>query len=237
MNMVAATHPRVRVEIVFDFVCPWCAIGIDRLVSTLSRRNDVHIEWQWRSFLLNPTFPPEGMSLESYLRIKQGDDTRIARLLHLIEKQAREFDTAIHFDRICKVPATLNAHRLLTWASARGDATSLVLGLFEAFFRRGEDIGDPVVLAHTAERHGFDPQLVLQLLAGQTLSGTVLSEQSLHQRNGINGVPSIIIAGMALTGVHDSPVIDRLLDVALQATYRDGIPQFSSTLRRGADHS
>ncbi|MCH4090564.1 DsbA family oxidoreductase [Acetobacter sp.] len=216
MNMLAPSRQRMSVEIVFDFVCPWCCMGIQRLIRVFGQRQDIEIFYTWRPFLLNPTPQNKGMAFNDYLEARHGTRERADRLLRLIEIQAHEFDCVIHFDRIRNVPSTMNAHRLVEWASARGDCTALVLSIFEAFFQNGDDIGNPGVLADIAAQQGFDHDLALHFLSGQTLMGTVTAGQIQAQKAGINGVPSFIVEGLALTGVHDAPVLDKLMDTALQ---------------------
>ncbi|MFT8719363.1 MAG: DsbA family oxidoreductase [Acetobacter sp.] len=218
MNVVAPSHHRISVEIVFDFVCPWCCIGVNRMLNVFDERQDVDIVYKWRPFLLNPDFSSEGMELRAYLRALHGCDERGERLLLLIESLARQCDSFIRIDRIHRVPSTLRAHRLVEWAASRGDCTKLVMGLFEAYFREGEDIGDTATLADIAERHGFDRELVTHFLSTETLAGTVVSGQINAQKAGIHGVPSLIIEGFALTGVHEAPTLNRLLDAALSVT-------------------
>ncbi|MBB3881198.1 DsbA family oxidoreductase [Acetobacter oeni] len=213
--MLAPVRTRIGVEVVFDFVCPWSCLGVETAVSAFRSRTDVDINYIWRPFILNPGAPPGGITFSAWLRGRHGSDDRGRRLLHLIENQGRSLGTTLHFDRITHVPPTMDAHRLIAWAASRGDCTSLVLAILDAHFRNGADIGNPVTLAYIAEQHGFDPDLALHFLVGRTLIGTVTSDQINAQRAGINGVPSIIIDGLAMTGVHDASVLNRLLDAAL----------------------
>lgn len=237
MNMLAPSRPRMSVEIVFDFVCPWCCMGIRRLISVFKQRLDIETLYTWRPFLLNPASQNEGMAFNAYLESRHGSRERADRLLQLIEVQAQEFECVIHFDRIQHVPNTMNAHRLVEWASARGDCTALVLAIFEAFFQNGDDIGNPGVLADIAAQEGFDHDLALHFLCGRTLAGTVTAGQIQAQKAGINGVPSFIVEGLALTGVHDAPALNRLMDAALwvsesKADQRFGAARMSSLSQR-----
>ncbi|WP_173577518.1 DsbA family oxidoreductase [Acetobacter fallax] len=220
--MLVPVRIRIGVEVVFDFVCPWCCLGIETAVSAFRGRTDVDVTFRWRPFILNPGLPPGGADLTTWLRGRHGSDDRAQRLMHLIEIQGRSLGRSLHFDRIARVPPTMDAHRLIAWASSRGDCTSLVLGIFDAYFRNGADIGNPVTLAYIAEQHGFDPDLALDFLAGKTMIGTVTSDQLSAQKAGINGVPSLIIDGLAMTGVHDARVLNRLLDTALTAALPAG---------------
>ena len=59
------------------------------------------------------------------------------------------------FDRIERQPNTLDAHRLISWAQAQGDAEDVVERLFRAYFLEGRLIGDRDVLAAIAGEAGL----------------------------------------------------------------------------------
>ena len=80
MNIVAPLPARLVVEVVFDFVCPWCYLGIKRLSFLLERRQDLAVELLWRPFLLNPDMPRSGMSRTDYMIRKFGAEDRARRL-------------------------------------------------------------------------------------------------------------------------------------------------------------
>ena len=56
--------------------------------------------------------------------------------------------------RIERQPNTRDAHRLIAWAQARGDAGPLVERLFRAYFLEGRFVGDRDALAELAGRRG-----------------------------------------------------------------------------------
>ncbi|NND55201.1 MAG: disulfide bond formation protein DsbA, partial [Gammaproteobacteria bacterium] len=60
----------LQIEIVSDFVCPWCYIGKKRLEKALDSVPDVKAEIVWRPFQLSPDMPREGRNrLEHYQQI------------------------------------------------------------------------------------------------------------------------------------------------------------------------
>ena len=91
--------------------------------------------------------------------------------------------------------------------------------LFAAHFTEGQDIGDPIVLAAIAARHGLDGTAAARLLEGDEDADMVHAENLRAHRLGINGVPCFVIGGRhAIAGAQEPEVIDRLLDVALVDT-------------------
>ena len=64
---------KLKIDIVSDVVCPWCAIGFKRLekaIEELGIEDQVEIEWQ--PFELNPGMPPEGQDLTEHITEKYG---------------------------------------------------------------------------------------------------------------------------------------------------------------------
>jgi len=57
VNILAPPKARLSIEIVHDLVCPWCFLGVRRLLRTLRRRPDLLFDLTWRPFLLNPDMP------------------------------------------------------------------------------------------------------------------------------------------------------------------------------------
>ena len=47
----------MRIDIVFDTVCPWCFVGKRRFDRALKLRPNLKPEVRYRSFLLNPDLP------------------------------------------------------------------------------------------------------------------------------------------------------------------------------------
>ena len=80
MNILAPLPVRLSIEIVFDFVCPWCYLGVQRLNFLLARRQDLPVELTWRPFLLNPDMPRMGMARADYMIRKFGAEDRARRL-------------------------------------------------------------------------------------------------------------------------------------------------------------
>src|SRR5690606_18627070 len=117
---------------------------------------------------------------------------------------------------IRRVPHSLDAHRLVRWASRFGAADQMVEAVFDAYFTEGADIGEPHVLAAIATRQGLDGALARRFLATVAEVEAVHADNLRAHRLGINGVPCFVIAGRsAIAGAQEPEVLERLLDVAL----------------------
>lgn len=218
MNLLSPPRARLPIEVVFDLVCPWCYLGIRRLRRTLRSRPDVAAELLWRPFLLNPDLAPQGVPRQDYLVRKFGGEDRARRLHGTIADLGRAEGIDFRFERIRRVPHSLDAHRLVRWAGRFGAADQLVEAIFEAYFTGGADIGDAHVLAAIVSQQGLDGALARRFLATVAEVEAVHADNLRAHRLGINGVPCFVIAGRsAIAGAQEPEVLERLLDVALVA--------------------
>ncbi len=215
MNILAPPKARLGIEIVHDLVCPWCFLGVRRLLRTLRRRPDLLFELTWRPFLLNPDMPRNGMARTDYVIRKFGGEERARRLYASISELGRAEGVSFSFERIRRTPSSIDAHRMVRWAARYGRADAMVEALFSAHFTDGRDIGEASVLLAIAAACGLDPAAARIFLAGDGEVDQVHADNLRAHRLGINGVPCFVIAGRhAIAGAQEPEVIERLLDVA-----------------------
>ena len=216
MNILAPPRARLHIEVVFDLVCPWCFLGTRRLRRTLRSRPDIAAEIAWRPFLLNPDIAPGGVPRQDYIVRKFGGEDRARRLHGTIAELGRAEGLAFQFDRIRRIPPSLDGHRLVRMAEHQGLAADAVDALFQAYFCDGQDIGDLSVLAGIAGSIGMEIGVTRRALAGSAEVEAVHADNLRAHRLGINGVPCFVVQGRhAIAGAQEPEVLDRLLDVAL----------------------
>ncbi len=219
MNVLAPPRARLGIEVVHDLVCPWCYLGLRRLMRTLRRRPDLLTDITWRPFLLNPDMPRAGLPRADYVVRKFGGEERARRLYASITEIGRAEGLQFRFDRIRRTPSSVDAHRLVRLAAAYGRGVEAVEALFAAHFTDGRDIGDLTVLTGVAMACGLDGPAVRHFLAGEADIDAVHAENLRAHRLGINGVPCFVIGGRhAIAGAQEPEVIERLLDVAVVDT-------------------
>ena len=216
MNVLAPPRARIGIEVVHDLVCPWCYLGLRRLLRTLLRRPDLLTEIAWRPFLLNPDMPRAGLPRADYVVRKFGGEERARRLYASITTIGRLEGLQFRFDRIRRIPSSVDAHRLVGRAAACGRATEVAEALFAAHFTDGRDIGDIHVLTEVALACGLDGPATRDFLASDAETDTVHGDNLRAHRLGINGVPCFVVGGRhAIAGAQEPEVIERLLNVAL----------------------
>jgi len=215
VNILAPPKARLGIDIVHDLVCPWCFLGVRRLLRTLRRRPDLMFDLTWRPFLLNPDMPRAGMSRPDYVIRKFGGEDRARRLYTSIAEIGRLEGVLFRFDRIRRTPNSVDAHRLVRFAARFGRADKLAEALFSAHFTDGRDISDMAVLVAAAVACGLDAHSTRAFLSSDDDIDAVHAENLRAHRLGINGVPCFIVAGRhAIAGAQEPEVIERLLDVA-----------------------
>ena len=215
MNILSPPKARLSIEVVHDLVCPWCFLGVRRLLRTMRRRPDLLFDLIWRPFLLNPDMPRGGMARPDYVVRKFGGEDRARRLYASITEIGRLEGVQFRFDRLRRTPSSIDAHRLVRFADRYGCADAMVEALFSAHFTDGRDIGNHAVLVAVAEACGLDGAAVARFLPSEDETDLVHADNLRAHRLGINGVPCFVIGGRhAIAGAQEPEVIERLLDVA-----------------------
>ncbi len=212
----------LRIDIVSDVACPWCAIGYRRLEQAMAElADDVTFDIKWNAFRLNPDMPPEGEPILEHLCRKYGrspDEIEATQdqLIALAEELGLNFSKARE-RRACD---TLDCHRLLAWAGEKGRQTALKLALFDAYFGHARDMTDPEVLSAAAETAGLPKDEAAAVLASDRYRDEVLREEEQFKQAGISAVPAFIVNGRYLISGAQEPatLVDAFRQIASQAT-------------------
>lgn len=211
-----AERETISVDVVSDVVCPWCFIGQRRLDKATAQLTDIDVEVRWRPYQLDPTIPPEGKDRKRYMLDKFGSEERIQQIHRRVEALGEAEGIAFAFDAIQVAPNTLDAHRVIRWASADGADVQnrLVRRLFQLNFEQGRNVGDRAVLTAAAREAGMDAALVEALLPTDENVEDVRKEIATAQRMGVTGVPCFLLENRyAVMGAQDT---DALADAIRQ---------------------
>jgi len=209
------------IEIVSDIICPWCYIGQRRLERALTHERTPAPELVWRAFQLNPDMPPDGVPRQAYLAAKFGGTFHASRIYQAIGEAGEAEGIRFAFERIERTPNSLNAHRLKRFARRHGIEPDVTDRLFRAYFEEARDIGLAGVLADIAAEAGLDRGAAQQYLGSDEDRIAVLSEDIGARRQGINGVPCVVIDGKyALSGAQEPEFFLPLFDLAREDAAR-----------------
>ena len=189
MNVLSPPRARLQIEIVHDLICPWCYLGVRRLLRTLRRRPDLTFELIWRPFLLNPDMPRVGMARPDYVVRKFGGEDRARRLYATIGEVGRHEGLEFRFERIDidgGGQSTTLPFKLQTMSGIRNGASVNA----QARFEDGSDSGQMNLEIHLGPPPQFVAGTYRMNVAGQVREGTVGSE-SLTYLGGQADTPSV----------------------------------------------
>ncbi|MBV2127499.1 DsbA family oxidoreductase [Arsukibacterium indicum] len=184
----------LKIDLVSDIACPWCAIGYARLQQALQTLPDLKVKLEWHAFELNPDKNAPQEPILPALSRKYGrseDEMRAA--------QANMMDIAselgLNFEKMQQrfTCNTFDAHRLVKWAATEDKATAMKLALFDAYFGKAKDVSDSEVLAECASKSGLDQAEAKRILAGDDYAKDVSEDIANYQQAGISSVPAFII--------------------------------------------
>ena len=207
----------LTIDVVSDVVCPWCYLGEKRLEAALADAPRP-VAVRWRPYQLDPMIPEGGLDRAEYMAKKFGKSGRLQSVHDNLTRLGAEVGVPFAFDKIKRAPNTLDAHRLVRWASSAGVQARVVDRLFKAYFVEGRDIGDRSVLTEIGGESGLDAELVEKLLAEGADVDLVREEIAQAQAMGVSGVPFFIFAGrIGVPGAQEPSVLRQAMTQARQA--------------------
>jgi predicted DsbA family dithiol-disulfide isomerase len=217
-GMSEANEP-LTVDIVSDVVCPWCFIGKRHLEAALADLPGMAgAVVRWHPYELNPDLPAEGVERKRYLEAKFGGPERAAQIYARVREAGQRAGIAFDFDAIARQPNTREAHRLIAWAQANGDADPLVERLFRAYFLEGRDLTNRDTLVALAAEAGVDQDAARNWLESGRGVQEIAQAEARARDLGITGVPFFIFDGrVGLSGAHPP---ESMRDAILQARDR-----------------
>jgi predicted DsbA family dithiol-disulfide isomerase len=210
--------PPIEVQIISDFICPWCWIGHRRLAEGIELANlPVRPEVRYVPHEINPAMPLEGMSRRQYRSAKFGSWARSQAMDAEVALTGKGLGTEFNFDRVDLTPNTRLAHRLMLFANSRGGARNseaLLESLFAAYFADGRDIGSLDVLVTLAAATGLDPKEARDYLSGSEGEKEVVAASAQALSDGIRSLPIVRIDGTQVSGAQPATVLAQALRTA-----------------------
>src|ERR1700751_4523396 len=105
------------------------------------------------------------MSRYEYLTAKFGSVEAYKGIAGRVVQAAGEEGLSYHPELLKRQPNTIDCHRLIHWAEAKGKAAEMKQRLMELYFRDGGDLTDTEVLGQAAADVGLDADGVPKRLA------------------------------------------------------------------------
>ena len=206
----------LTIDIISDVVCPWCYVGKRRLERAMAQRPDIQFDVRWLPFFLEARTPPAGMPRTDYITQKFGTYDKVtpghARLVPI----GAEIGIDFRFERITWQPNTLDAHRVIHWAQAAGNAGPVVDRLFAMFFTEAANLSDQESLVEASRAGGLDPDELRRDLSSDRDKELIEKQVIAAVRAGIGGVPFFVFGKkISVAGAHEVDVLVSAVDQAL----------------------
>lgn len=185
----------MRIDLVSDVVCPWCAVGFARLQQAMTQLDgELAIDLHWHPFLLNPDVGPDGRDMVDHLSAKYG---KTAAEIQQSQQELKDVaqSLGLHFEHFTERRSwnTFDTHRVLHYAREHGRDQALNLALFDAYFGDAANPTDSTLLRRLAESVGLDGTTVDDILANNNYAEAVAEEIDRYQQLGVRSVPSFIV--------------------------------------------
>lgn len=177
-----------------DYICPFCYIGFLRLERL---RSELELEVDWRFLEIHPDNPPEGRPLSELGYPPQHWQMLMTNLSRLAAEEGVSLPERTF---------TTNSRQALKLAQAALEHEpavfeSLNRALYEAYFLRGENIGDMQVLRALARSSGAGEALVERAWNDRHYDAVLDDNQARAVRMGIHGTPAWVFGGRVCSGV------------------------------------
>ena len=183
----------IELDIFSDTICPWCYIGKKRLDKAIEKHNHLEFKQTWRPFQLNPSMALDGMDRQEYLVSKFGSVDAAKTIYDNIYEEGLKVGIDFNFDSIEVTPNSFNSHRLLALAYEKNIQIEVLDDLFESFFLRGEDIGNPNILLSIATNNSIDEDELKNYLSNKDNIEPLANEELQARKMGISSVPTFIV--------------------------------------------
>ena len=187
----------MKIDVVSDVSCPWCAVGLHALEEALARFDPpLPVELHFQPFELNPQMAPEGQDIEEHLSQKYGlNAAQLASNREALRQRGAAVGFTFTSGARSRIYNTFDAHRLLHWADLEGGGRQAALkhALLKAYFTDGENPSDHGVLLRLAGAVGLDTARAQAILAGDEYAAEVREREQWYLQRGIHSVPAVII--------------------------------------------
>jgi predicted DsbA family dithiol-disulfide isomerase len=191
---VPESKPELKVTVFSDYICPFCYVGDARL-KRLREAYDLRVNWCFLE--IHPETSPAG---EPVAALDYSAD-RWRRMMAALHRLAREEGLALR-----EHDFTTSSHSALQLAEAAKFIDPelfyrLHASLFEAFFLRGENIGDRVLLRRLGQEAGMSEQEIERAWVDQAARARLKGYRLAAAELEVRATPTFFIGERRLDGV------------------------------------
>jgi len=214
-----ASSEKIKIDIISDVVCPWCAIGYQRLstaIDELDLKDKVDITWH--PFQLNPNMPREGLNADEYLKDKYNlSDDKLKQTRNNVTNLGKQSGFKFDYFKEMRKLNTFNSHILLDYAKKFGKQTELKVRLQNAYFGERKDISNRDVLFKELQAVGLNAKEAMKTLDNDEYIKRVENEENFWRAQGVYAIPTMVfnnqIAKVGASKVEDyKEILTKMLE-------------------------
>ncbi len=212
----------MKIEVWFDFVCPFCYIGKRRLEIALEKfEHKDEVEMIFRSFELDLSSKKNfDENINEIIAKKYGISVEQAKASNnQIAAEAKAIGLNYNFDDL--IPTnSFDAHRLAQYAKTEGKMNKLSERILKAYFVDSLNISDHKVLAALAGEVGINSHKALSILESEQYGEEVRKDEETASKLRISGVPYFVINNKyTVSGAQSSEIFLETLEKAREEEY------------------
>lgn len=189
----------MKLEVTYDFVCPWCYLGLTQLSRAIATAQSAAPQVTLWPFQLMPDLPAAGVDNAQFVVDLMGKE-RAAQMLTKMEAMGREAGITIDYAKIATLPNTYLAHQLVRTLTHGADGLAFALELMAAHFSGAANLGDRAQLSKIAQRRGFGVEEIEACWSSPKAVDDMRLSRERAKGLGIRGVPNFIIDGKQMAG-------------------------------------
>jgi predicted DsbA family dithiol-disulfide isomerase len=176
----------VHLELISDFICPWCYLGKVRLERVRQLvKDEIQLDIEVKPYVLYPHIPKGGLPKADFAKKTKPGMGRSLR------HEAKVEGIEINYKNIERIPYSLEAHRLVWLIPDKEKKYELAKKIFHGYFEEGRDIEDHDYLTDLGKSIGVSQSIIGQFLFSDQGLAEVQTAIQQTKEEFISVVPSI----------------------------------------------
>jgi len=179
----------MKIKVFADTICGWCYIGHTRLLKVLNSFKNTPFVFEHVPFQLNPDMPKKGMNRQDYLKHKFGSKEAAKPMYDNMVKEAQKENLKFNLEKIQITPNTNFSHILTKLAFSKNVGHEVLSKIFDAYFSKGENIGDKDVLVKIGKSSNMNEKEIYNVFLLENEIREINKSDAVARNMGVNGVP------------------------------------------------
>ena len=179
----------MKIKVFADTICGWCYIGHTRLLKSLKNFKNTRFVFEHAPYQLNPDMPQKGIKRQDYLKYKFGSAEAARPMYDNMVQEAQKENLKFNLQKIQITPNTNFSHILTKLAFSKNVGHEVLGRIFDAYFSKGENIGDTDVLVKIGKSSNMNEKEIYNVFLLEKEIREINKSDAVARSMGVNGVP------------------------------------------------